>query len=214
MQQTNNIMNRIFPWTRDAGEKKPKTTVEPKKTSQSNGEPAKEVNIIPLVAVFQSIQEYLKGIHGHVADKTELDQAIAHQSETLRQMSSRIRELEDDLISEHIVEPILKSVVLLYDSVSRTRTKLKNPDADGASQVSVPEVLKGLEQEILDMLACYGVILMNDTTEELDPKKQRVVGIRNVKQIENNQIISKPRKGFYYGDKVLRPEEVVVQHIE
>ena len=172
-----------------------------------------KVDVSPMMAELQSIQEHLGMMHASITAQMESSEIIAHQSETLREMSGRVRALEDDQTMEHVLKPILRDLLLLYDEVIRSRRQLKAHKEGGDGQMRISEAFRGFGKEILDVLARYDVTLMQDTTQKLDPRKQKVVGFEESIGSEEATILSEVRAGFYCGSNVLRHQEVIVhQH--
>jgi molecular chaperone GrpE (heat shock protein) len=165
------------------------------------------VDIAPLVAVFQSIHEELLSLRSHAAAEAEAAKTMADQAETLRHMSGRNRELEEDQVREHVLAPILRDVVLLHDEIMKTGHQLEH---DKLQPADLNRIVNGMRNHTLELPARYGVTLMQDTTRNLNAKLQKVVGVRQVVSPKNNEVLEVLRQGFCWGDKVMRPEEVVV----
>ena len=174
--------------------------------SKGNDSPA--IDITPLIAVFQSIQDSLNEIRAQLTEKLETNQTILHQSETLRHMSDRVRALEDDLVQEHVLKPILREVILLHDELTKARGAVGQGKM---TQEGIADLLNGLQSQVLDFLACHGVTQIKDTTNILNPKLQKVVGVRRINIAEDGEVIEVVRPGFRQGETVMRHEEVVVQ---
>ena len=169
-----------------------------------------KVDVSPIMAELQSIKKHLGTMDASMTAQTESAEIMAHQSETLREMSARVRDLEDDQTMEHVLKPLLRDLLLLHDEVIRSRRQLKAHKEGVDGQIRVSEAFRSFGKEILAMLARHDVTLMQDTTQKLDPHKQKVVGFQESIGSEEATVLSEVRPGFYCGSSVLRHQEVVV----
>ena len=160
--------------------------------------------------ILQSIQKQLAEIHNSIVDNTESTQVILNQSETLREMSGRIRAIEDDHFNENVLKPILNDLILLFDEITRARKAVGAHEKKNSRELDIVGLLEGLEQEILNILTRHNVSLMRDTGQKLDPKKQKVVAVKHSDNLNEGTFLSEVRAGFYWNNNVLRYQEVVL----
>ncbi len=133
---------------------------------------------------------------------------LENQEEIIRDLSTRLRQAEEDQTAKAIIKPVISGLIQLFDTAWSARQdwgKHKPANVDEW----ITNCLATLDGEILQMLSAHGVVLMEDTTDVLDPKRQRVVRIESPRQWQDGAVLERVRPGFYRNGQVERPEEVV-----
>jgi GrpE len=119
-----------------------------------------------------------------------------------------IQQQEESLV--RIQRPIFLDLVLLHDNLERAIEW-----AEGAGELSVKDVttrLKILQTELLEVLSRKDVRPFEEHPASLDPKLHRTMKILpTAESNENNTVAQIVRTGFFWGEKVLRPEEVIIK---
>ena len=101
-------------------------------------------------------------------------------------------------------KPILKGLVLLYDTVKRSFPAVEDPAGREAIQLHL--------EEVLELLHRNDVELMKEEPETFDPTVQNAIGTEEASGLEEHQKVSKVvRDGFRWGPLVLRPQEVIIK---
>jgi len=101
-------------------------------------------------------------------------------------------------------KPLLKGLVLLYDTMNRSLEGMPDGDAKKAVELHV--------EELVELLHRQDVELMSDAPPKFDPKIQSAIGTEPAAAPEEDQKVAKVvRRGFRWGAVVLRPQEVVIK---
>lgn len=128
------------------------------------------------------------------------DVAHAQAYASLHQEMSRYR---DDAFRA-AQKPLLKGLVLLYDTMRRTLDAIAEGETKKAVELHV--------EELVELLHRQDVELMKDAPEKFDPKLQSALGTEPAATPEEDQRVARVvRQGFRWGPHVLRPQEVVVK---
>jgi molecular chaperone GrpE (heat shock protein) len=119
-----------------------------------------------------------------------------------------IQQEEESLVRAQ--RPILLELVLLHDNLERAIEW-----ARGSGELSVKDVVNRLEIlqiELLEVLSRKDVWPFEEHPTSLDPKLHRTVKtIPTAESNENNTVAQILRTGFFWGEKVLRPEEIAIK---
>jgi molecular chaperone GrpE len=165
-------------------------------------------------------------IDGSPADviPTSLDQLAADLSAIKRDIAERIRydlakeeafnrlyRQLDELRSEREFDqlrPLYLDLILFFDRVEQSAAA-----ALLREEVSIAgAVLTSLREELLEVLYRREVELIEPSPSTFDPRWQRAVGTRNsIVPEQHNAIAEVVRRGFRYRDRLIRPEEVVLE---
>ncbi|NUN48557.1 MAG: nucleotide exchange factor GrpE [Candidatus Brocadiae bacterium] len=101
-------------------------------------------------------------------------------------------------------KPILKGMVLLYDTMKRSLAGLTDPDGRQAVELHL--------EEVLELLHRHDVERMPEGTARYDRTFQQVLGTEPASGPEDDQTVARVvRDGFRWGTQVLRPQEVVIR---
>lgn len=118
------------------------------------------------------------------------------------------RQTEESLVRAQ--RPMLLELVLFHDNLQGAIEW-----ARGSSELSTNDIvnrLEILEIELLEVLSRKDVRPFEEHPVSLDPKLHRTVKTLPTPDLkENNTVAQIVRAGFFWGEKVLRPEEVVVK---
>jgi molecular chaperone GrpE (heat shock protein) len=140
------------------------------------------------------------------------------RDETLEQPS--IRQVLVDLRNEvrkqsadsllRAQKAVLVEMIMLHDNIQGTMEWLRRGE-----QISMERMLERLETidiELLEILARREVRPFDGHPLVLDHRLHRTINITpTMQESENNQITKVVRTGFWMGEAVLRPEEVVIK---
>ena len=128
------------------------------------------------------------------------DVAHAQAYSSLHQEMSKYR---DDAFRQS-QKPLLKGLVLLYDTMNRSLEALPEGDAKKAVELHV--------EELVELLHRQDVEVMSDAPAKFDPKIQSAIGTEPAAGPEEDQKVARiVRRGFRWGAVVLRPQEVVIK---
>lgn len=128
------------------------------------------------------------------------DVAHAQAYSSLHQEMSKYR---DDAFRAS-QKPLLKGLVLLYDTMRRSLDAMADGEAKKAVELHV--------EELVELLHRQDVELMKDAPEKFDPKLQSALGTEPADAPDEDQRVARVvRQGFRWGQHVLRPQEVVIK---
>ncbi len=129
--------------------------------------------------------------------------------EILGKVSEQLRQrLEESVVS--IQRPVLFELVLLHDNLERAIEWVRG--LDDISRDAVIGRLDTLQVELLEILARKDVRRYEEHPASLDTKLHRTMKTLPTAELsENNTVAQILRTGFFWGEKVLRPEEVVIK---
>jgi hypothetical protein len=115
---------------------------------------------------------------------------------------------EESLV--RLQRPIFLELVLFHDNLEKAIEWAKS-----SGELSVADVVSRLEIlqiELLEVLSRRDVRRFEEHPTALDPKLHRTMKtLPTADSSENNTVAHIVRTGFFWGDKVLRPEEVVIK---
>jgi molecular chaperone GrpE (heat shock protein) len=118
------------------------------------------------------------------------------------------QQAEESLV--RVQRPIFLELVLLHDNLERAIEW-----ARGSGELSVKDVVSRLEIlriELLEILFRKDVRPFEEHPASLDPKLHRTMKTLPTAELnENNTVAQILRTGFFWGERVLRPEEVVIK---
>jgi len=128
---------------------------------------------------------------------------------TLGKISDQLKQqAEESLV--RVQRPIFLELVLFHDNLERAiewaRTSGELSAKDVVSRLEI------LQIELLEVLSRKDVRPFEEHPTSLDPKLHRTIKtLPAAESNENNTVDQIVRTGFFWGDKVLRPEEVVIK---
>jgi len=108
---------------------------------------------------------------------------------------------------EHL-RPLYIDIILLFDRIENIRQNvLVSSDVP-----SISDLLKTLNDELLEILYRRGIELITITSPTFDPSFQLALSTEpTAADSEHNQVARVVRRGFKYKDRILRSEEVIVK---
>lgn len=110
-----------------------------------------------------------------------------------------------------VAKPILMDLILLYDRIQSILISIDDKTSLKALQAS----LVTIGDEVIEILNRRDVSLIENAPSVFDSGYQRAVGKGKAEtEQDNNRVEKVIRRGFRVGDRVLRPEEVIVKRFE
>jgi molecular chaperone GrpE (heat shock protein) len=111
----------------------------------------------------------------------------------------RLQDREERDVDRNIVEPLLHQLILIYDRVSRENSE------------ATKNVLEGVREDVLGVLAIYGVEVVTVPSPRFESRFQKCIGHRPASAPSADGIVAeRVRTGFRRGERILRFEEVLV----
>jgi len=154
----------------------------------------------------------LRGLHNHLDcldakfDLKVRDDTV--QKAILDRLHGEVQEYKTDLVLQ-MLKPILLDLIAMYDNLGRSIDVAHATDGD-VSPLLV-EHLDRLRTEVVDALSRQGVESYVTPADVFDPRRQQAVKTLPAPSADQEgRIAERLRPGFTRGDRVLRPERVVV----
>ena len=109
------------------------------------------------------------------------------------------------------VKPLYFDLILLLDRVENIKESITDEKFSTQSN-TMKDILQTVIEEVLEILFRQEVEVMKTAPGMLfDPSQQKAIQIQETSvESENNKVFSIIRHGFRYGNRILRPEEVIV----
>jgi molecular chaperone GrpE len=105
-------------------------------------------------------------------------------------------------------EAVLAQWLEAVDSVERALRMA--PDPLNPNALGLRAVLEQMEA----ILARQGVERIGAAGEQFDPERHEAVAVRQTNDVPDRTVLEVARSGFRYGDRVLRPAQVVVSQAQ
>lgn len=104
-------------------------------------------------------------------------------------------------------KPLLKGMILLYDTMQRSLDGMGDGEPKNAVQLHV--------EELVELLHRHDVEIMRDAPAKFDPKLQAAIGTEPAGSPDEDQRVARVvRHGFRWGPHVLRPQEVIIKVLQ
>lgn len=171
-----------------------------------------------------AIQEALPQVLAET--KQALDQRNTVNRAMFEALHSELKGYKDGFLIENVVRPIIRDLISLYDDISEIQRQMNACIADqearggvtGGGVVlfeSVQQMARNLEHNvhfILEVLERMEVTYIPSNMGKLDKRTQRAVAVEVAEDPDEEQnVIRVVKRGFQCGERVIRPEEVVIQ---
>jgi molecular chaperone GrpE len=109
---------------------------------------------------------------------------------------------------------MLLTLLPLYDLLMRAHLHIGKVRGGGAEDpAQMQDVVKGLEmifKEFLKVFEAEGIRPMDLVGKPYDPMASEIIGIDEGTDENDGLVTEELQKGFYYGDKILRPARVKI----
>lgn len=171
-------------------------------SSVANGAPDYE-KLVPVLAGLAGDVEILRI---ELQQKFNMAAAVGNQAEALKVISQKARALEEDQLFERVLKPLFLEFLIIYDDIQKAKACI----GEAASADNVCQILKGVEIQILQMLARHGITAMTGTPEQFDPNCQKVIGVQVARPVKTGTIVQKCHTGFLINGQVFRYEGVII----
>lgn len=156
-------------------------------------------------------------------------QSLVDQKSGLNQrmfdaLHEELKGYKDGFLLESVHKPIIRDLITLYDDLSRTHRQLQEAGADSAKLPSemadkLFARLKTMDTNvehnlefIVEVLARLEVTMLPIGSGKLDKQTQRAVSVEVAEDPDDDgNIVRVVKRGFFWKDRVLRAEEVVIK---
>lgn len=182
----------------------------------------------------------LEKIDKSIASQESLPQLLAEAKQSLDQrntvnramfeaLHAELKDYKDGFLIENVMRPIIRDLISLYDDTLEIHRQMNATilDQDARGGVtgggvvlleSVQQMARNLEHNvhfILEVLERMEVIHIPSSVgggAKLDKRSQRAVAVEIAEDPDHDQnVVRVLKRGFQCKDRVIRPEEVVIQ---
>jgi len=130
------------------------------------------------------------------------------KEEAFERLYAELEDLKKNSAFEQL-RPLYMDLILLFDRIENIR---QNTNQSATTISPLPDVLKTLSDELLEILYRRGVEPIKTTDSTFDPSVQQAIGTQpTLFEVENNQVAHVVRRGFRYGERIIRAEEVIIK---
>lgn len=173
--------------------------------------------------------EETTSVQGGLPTLVQSLQALIDQKSGLNQrmfdaLYEELKGYKDGFLLESVHKPIIRDLITLYDDLTRTHRQLQEAGAESSrlpAEVSnkLFERLKTMDTNvehniefIVEVLARLEVTMLPLGSGKLDKQTQRAVAVEVAEDPDDDgSIVRVVKRGFYWKDRVLRAEEVVIK---
>lgn len=166
--------------------------------------PLREVPTVEGIgATLDQVVADLSTIKRDVSERIHYDSA---KEEAFNRLYAQLDELRSDREFDRL-RPLYLDLILLFDRFDQsTVAALRREDTPTALAV-----LTSLREELIEVLYRREVELIDSSSSTFDPKWQRAIGTQeSIVPEQHNSVGAVVRRGFRYRDRLIRPEEVIL----
>ena len=157
-------------------------------------------------------RQILAGINTLLAQVAVLHQVVEERltddqvrEEAFNRLYAEVEEVRQERSFQH-VRPLLMDLILLSDRLESSLQHLERED-----QSEIVQLLKSFRDEVLEILYRRGVEVIRVSSATFDRSLQQALRFQPTAIAEeHNQVARVVRRGFHYGQRILRFEEVIV----
>jgi molecular chaperone GrpE (heat shock protein) len=109
------------------------------------------------------------------------------------------------------VKSLYLDLILLLDRVENIKESITDDKIENRSD-SIKNILTSVSEEVLEILLRQQIeVIQTVSGTPFNPSCQKAIQTQETDvESENNKVFSIVRRGFHYGNRILRPEEVIV----
>ena len=163
----------------------------------------------PLAEVHESLSELRTLFESKIARNRS-------QSKMFEALYQEMKDYKENFLLEAIHKPIIKNLIMLYDSFALLESQLDKL-IDENKKIRTDEVkqfrtnLENVRFQLLEVLYRMDVTPYEQRPEQLDRKLHKTLETIPTDNPEQDGKVAQVHKiGFYWRDKVFRPEEVTI----
>jgi molecular chaperone GrpE len=136
--------------------------------------------------------------------------AEATRERVIDRLHAELQEYKQDFLLK-VQRPIFIDLIQLHDDIGKMVETRPASGAEPERNQAICGVIESIQTAIEDILYRQGVEPFTMEGDEFDPRKQRAVSTQVTDDPKlNKRVASRLRKGFQAGDKLIRPEVVIV----
>lgn len=152
---------------------------------------------------FQQLENQVAGIHA----KEGMNQRLFDS------LHDELIKYRDNFLHESLQKPFIRDLIHLFDDLNVVASQLKVGKSD-AKRNAIGQTRENLENSIHTLVE----ILHRLEVNEIEPRDEVDLSIHKVMSFEpteipeeNGKIVMRLKRGFFWRDKLLRPEEVIAK---
>ncbi len=172
-------------------------------------------DILELATGMSAVSAGVTQLQADFDTKIKYDQS---KDRVIDALHSELQDLRDDLVFK-IMRPLANDLVRLYDDIDQvtrqvTRRATEN-QAEGEDGQNSKQGARQFLDDIHDILDRYGFELFQTEDESFDRQSQKVTRAESTDRAAlDMKIAQRVRCGLRYGERILRPENVVVYRFQ
>jgi molecular chaperone GrpE (heat shock protein) len=186
------------------------------KIDKMTGESASAQASLP--ALVEGLQSVAEGLQSMVDQKSGLNQQLFNA------LHEELKGYKDGFLLESVHKPIIRDLISLFDDLTTIHRQMQEAVADAAQLpaevgTKLLERLKTMDTNvehncefIVEVLARLEVTPVPSGTGKLDKHTQRAVAVEIAEDPEaDGNVVRMLKRGFFWKERVLRAEEVVIK---
>lgn len=133
-----------------------------------------------------------------------------HKDKIIDDLHEELQSYRNDLISK-MIKPLITDIIYTIDNNNKTAEALEEKDISELSQEKILGIVRGLSEDLEDMLYRQGVEDFTCELPEFDPKKQKIVKTVETDDKDKDRTVARSiKKGYVLEGRVIRHELVEV----
>ena len=178
-----------------------------KRSPEEDGSPTLQTDL--LAEVNKSLSGLRQLFEGQIARN-------ANQNKMFDVIHREMKEYKENFLLEAIHKPIIQNLIGFYDNFKLIESQLNDilNETEGIRSDDLSQFQKNLENmrfELEEILYRLDVTPYEERLETLDQKLHKTLGTKPADNPEQDRKVAEIHKiGFYWRDKVFRPEEVTI----
>lgn len=156
-----------------------------------------------LVAASGRIEDNLATLSQAVEKRLSYDKT---KEDAFDRLYAELEDLKKNSALEHL-RPLFIDFILLYDRIESISQSLEQGEPGDPAAAAL---VRTLGEELVEIL-CRREVVIVPLSDAFDPTIHRAIGVEPVaSDAQSNRVAKVVRRGFRMGNRILRPEEVIV----
>jgi len=176
--------------------------------AKHESESEETTNSTEFLSILQANAAVLGKVHELLQNRFEYDATKEKAFDKLYEEMKKAKEMPDML--DRVIKPVLTDLVLLYDSIRKIEAKLNNnPSLNNEDFLRDVEHLR---EELIEVLYRQEVVPVDESLSvTFNAKQQKAIKAEETPNPDEHMRVKRiVRSGFFWRDRVLRPQEVIV----
>ena len=183
------------------------TTSEPDETVPTEQAPEKPEPDAEYISVLASVEQHLLKLEELFTGQIARNQ---NQKQMFDAIYREMKDYKENALLETIHKPIIHNLIRLYDDFRAVESQL-NSINEKKELLQFRTNLENVRFELEEVLYRMDVTPYEEHPKKLDRKLHKTVDTRQTDEPDKDREVAEIHKiGFYWGEKVFRPEEVTI----